>query len=162
MLGRRNLVVLRLGQHAQLPQLLIQLPHERGYSGFDGAVIVVVQLLPLGGTGTEQRAAAQLQILALAVYLLVDQEVLLLRAYLRRDMLRLGVPEQPQDTDALPVQHTHRAQQRRFFVQRLPTVRTENGRDIQCLVLDKSVGGGVPGGVAAGLKRGAETAGGER
>ena len=114
-LGRRNLVVLRLGQHAQLPQLLIQLPHERGYPGFDGAVIVVVQLLPLGGTGTEQRAAAQLQILALTVYLLVDQEVLLLRAYLRRDMLRLGVAEQPQDTDALPVQHTHRAQQRRFF-----------------------------------------------
>ena len=161
-LGRRNLVVLRLGQHAQLPQLLIQLPHERGYPGFDGAVIVVVQLLPLGGTGTEQRAAAQLQILALAVYLLVDQEVLLLRAYLRRDMLRLGVAEQPQDTNALPVQHTHRAQQRRFFVQRLPTVRTENGRDIQCLVLDEGVGGGVPGGVAAGFECSAQTAGGER
>ena len=160
-LGGSHLVVLRLGQHAQLPQLLIQLPHKRGYPGLDSAVIVVVQLLPLGGTGTEQRAAAQLQILALAVYLLVDQEVLLLRAYLRRDMLRLGVAEQPQDTDALPVQHTHRAQQRRFFVQRLPTVRAENGRDIQRLVLDESVGGGVPGGVAAGFKCSAQTAGGE-
>ena len=162
MLGGSHLVVLRLSKHAQLPQLLIQLPHECRHPGLDSAIVVVVQLLALGGTGAEQRAAAQLQILALAVYLLVDQEVLLLRAYLRRDMLRLGVAEQPQDTDALPVQHTHRAQQRCFFVQRLPTVRTENGGDIQCLVLDEGVRCGVPCSVAAGLKRGAETAGGER
>ena len=42
MLGGSHLVVLCLGQYTQLPQLLIQLPHERGHAGLDGAVIVVV------------------------------------------------------------------------------------------------------------------------
>ena len=161
MLGGSHLVVLRLSKHAQLPQLLIQLPHERGHTGLDGTIVVVVQLLALGGAGAEQRAAAQLQIFPLAVYLLIDQEILLLGAHLRRDVLRLGVAEQPQDADALLIQHAHGAQQRRFLVQRLPAVGAEDGGDIQRLILDEGVGRGIPRGVAAGLERGAQAAGGE-
>ena len=122
---------------------------------------MVVQLLPLGGLCAEQRSAAQLQVLTPFVHLLVDEEVLLLRADLGRDVLGPGVAEQPQDTDAGSVQLTHGAQQRRFLIQRLSAVRAEYRGDIQRLILDKSVGRGIPSGVATGLEGGAEAAGGE-
>ena len=161
MLGGSHLVVLRLCQHAQLPQLLVQLPHEGRHAGLDGTVVVVVQLLPLGGAGTEQRAPAELQILPKLVHLLVDQEILLLGTDLRNDVLRLRVAEQAQDADALLVKHVHGAQQGRFLVQRLPAVRAEDGGDIQCFVLYEGVGRGIPRGVATRLECGAEPAGGE-
>ena len=67
--------MLRLGQHAHLPQLLIQFVHEGRHTGLDGTVVVVVQLLPLGRLGTEQRAAAEHQILPAAIHGLVDEEI---------------------------------------------------------------------------------------
>ena len=53
MLGRRHLIVLRFGKDSQLPQLGIQLLHERGHARLDGAKVMVVQLLTLGGLGAE-------------------------------------------------------------------------------------------------------------
>ncbi len=64
-LGGSDLVVLRLGQDAQLPQLLVQVRHIRRHAGLDDAEIVVVQLLPLGRLRAEQRPAAEHQILPL-------------------------------------------------------------------------------------------------
>ena len=58
---------------------------------------MVVQLLTLGRLRAEERPAAQAQILALQVELLVDQEIFLLRADLRVDLLGLVVAEQTQD-----------------------------------------------------------------
>ena len=85
MLGGSHLVVLGLGQHAQLPQLLIQIVHEGRHTGLDGTEVVVVQLLPLGGLGAEQRAAAEHQILPLRRYMaLVDEKILLLRPHAGR------------------------------------------------------------------------------
>ena len=161
MLGGGDLVVLRLGQHAQLPELLVQLAHERGHAGLDRTVVVVIQLLALGRLCAEQRPAAQLQIGAAVVHGGVDEEIFLLRADLRDNVLCLGVAEQPQDADACLVQLPHGAQQRRFLIQRLTAVGAEYGGDIQCFVLYKGVGRGVPCGVAPGLKGGAQTAGGE-
>ena len=161
MLGGSHLVVLRLGQYTQLPQLLIQLPHERGHAGLDGAVIVVVQLLTLGRLGAEQRPTAQLQVLAALVGALVDEKILLLGAHLGRDMLDLRVAKQPQDADACAVQLPHRAQQGGLLIQRLAAVRAEDGGDVQGVVLHEGVGGGVPGRVASGLKGGPQAAGGE-
>ena len=43
-----DLVVLGLGEDAELPELLVQLVHERRHARLDGAEIVVVQLLALG------------------------------------------------------------------------------------------------------------------
>ena len=160
-LGGGDLVVLRLGQHTQLPQLLVQLPHEGGDPGLDGAVVVVVQLLPLGGTGAEQRAAAELQILPEVIHFPVNEEVLLLWSHLRGDVLYLRVAEQAENADALAVQLPHGAQQRRFLVQRLAAVRAEDGGDIQRTVLDKGVGRRIPCRVAAGLEGGPQAAGGE-
>ena len=120
---------------------------------------MVVQFLTLGGLGTEQGTAAELQVFTALVDGLVDQEVLLLRAYLRDHMTCLGVAEQTQNTDALTVQQLHGAQQRRLLVQRVTAVGAENGGDIEGLVLDKGVRGGIPCGVAASLEGGAQTAG---
>ena len=83
--------MLRLGGDTHLPQLLIQLMHELRHPGLDGPVIVVVQLLALGGLGAEQSTAAQHQILPAAVHLLIDEEVFLLGAHLCGDVLGLGV-----------------------------------------------------------------------
>ena len=65
MLRGRDLVVLRLGQDAELPQLLVQILHIRRDTRTDGAEIMIVQLLTLGRLRAEERPAAQAQILAL-------------------------------------------------------------------------------------------------
>ena len=57
-----DLVVLGLGEHAELPQLLVQLLHVSAHARTEGAEVVVVQLLTLGRLCAEERAAAQLQI----------------------------------------------------------------------------------------------------
>ena len=61
-LAGRDLVVLGLGEYAELPQLLVQLLHVSAHARAEGAEVVVVQLLTLGRLCAEERAAAQLQI----------------------------------------------------------------------------------------------------
>ena len=75
MLSGGYLIVLRFGQDTQLPQLSVQLLHEGGDTGLDGAKVVIVQLLPLGGLGAEQGPAGIDQVLALLIQSLVDQEM---------------------------------------------------------------------------------------
>ena len=99
-LGGGDLVVLRLGQHAELPQLLVQILHIGGDPRAERAEVMVVQLLPLGGLGAEQRAPAKAQIHALEKQLAIDEEIFLLRADLRRDLLHGFIAEK--------VQHAHR------------------------------------------------------
>ena len=161
MLGRSHLIVLGFGEYTQLPQFQVQIMHELRYPGPDGAVVVVVQLLSLGRPGTEQRSAAQLQILPLLIDLLINKEILLLRSHLGDHMLGLRVAEQPQNADALLIQPAHGAQQGGLLIQYLPAVGAEYRGDIQGLVLYKGIGGGIPGGVAPGLKGGPQAAGGE-
>ena len=57
MLRGGDLIVLGLGQNAELPELLVQILHERGHARLDGAEIMVVQLLPLRRLRAEERAA---------------------------------------------------------------------------------------------------------
>ena len=64
-LAGRDLVVLGLGEHAELPQLFVKLLHESADAGTERAEIMVVQLLALRRLGAEQRAAAQTQVHAL-------------------------------------------------------------------------------------------------
>ena len=63
MLAGSHLVVLGLGRHAQLPQLLVQILHERRHLGTDHAEVVLLQLLALGRGGTKQGAAGEDQVL---------------------------------------------------------------------------------------------------
>ena len=158
-LGRGHLVVLGLGQNAQLPKLVVQLCHIGRHSGLDHAEVVVVHLLALGGLGAEQGAAGEDQVFAFLVHFLIHKEILLLRAYGGADVSDGVVAEQPQDAQRLLIQGVHGAQQGGLLIQRFAAVGAEGGGDAKGLALDKSVGAGVPGGVATGFKGGPQTAG---
>ena len=161
MLGRCHLIVFGLGKDPPLPQLIVQLGHVRRHSGLDHAEVMVVHFLALGRLCAEQRAAGKPQIRALVIHLLGDQEVFLLRADGGADTFHIVIAKEPQDTQGLLVQRFHGAQQGRFLVQRFAAVGAEGGGDAQGLVLDKGVGGRVPGGIASCLKGGPQSAGGE-
>ena len=161
MLTGGHLVVLGLGQDPQLPQLPVQVLHVGGHPGPDGAEVVVLQLLALGGGGAEQSAAAQAQVHALGEVLLVNEEILLLGAHLGGDPLGLGIPKQAQDAHRLAAHLVHGPQQGGLFIQHLAGVGVKHGGDIQGVVPQEGVGGGVPGGVAPGLEGGPQAAGGE-
>ena len=160
-LGGGHLVMLGLGEDAQRPQCLVQVLHIGGHTGLDGAEVVVLQLLAPGGLGAEQGPAGHLQILALPEELLVDEEILLLRAHLGGDPLGLGVAEEPQDADGLTADLVHGPQQGGLLIQGVAGVGAEDGGDAEGVLLDKGEGGGVPGGVAPGLEGGPQAAGGE-
>ena len=93
MLGRGHLIVLCLGQNPQLPQLRVQLLHKGGYPGLDGAKVVIVQLLPLGGLGAEQGPSGIDKVPALFIQRLVDQEIFLLRTHRGGHMPDLVIAE---------------------------------------------------------------------
>ena len=160
-LGGGHLVVLGLGQDAQLPQLVVQVGHVGGHPGLDGAEVVVVHLLALGGLGAEEGAAGKAQVPALLPHFGVHQEVLLLRTHGGVHVLHRVVAEQTQDAQGLFVQGGHGAQKGGLLVQGLPVIAAEGGGNAQGFILDKGVGGGVPGGVAPGLEGGPQPAGGE-
>ena len=128
--------------------------------GADSAKVVLLELLALAGSSTKEGAAGDDQVLALAVGILLDQEVLLLVAHGRNDLLG-GLAKQRQNALGLTRERGHGAQQRGLLVQCLAGVGAERGGDAQRVVLYESVAGGVPGGVAAGLGGGAQAAGGE-
>ena len=140
---------------------MIQILHEGRHPGADGAEIVVVQLLTLGGLSTEEGASRQAQILPLGVQILGQEEILLLGTDTGNDTLGLGVAEEPQDPQSLPGHLVHGAQQRGLLVQGLAGVGEEAGGNIQASVPDEGKGGGIPGGIAPCLKGGTQTAGGE-
>ena len=157
-----DLVVLGLGEHAELPQLLVQLLHKGRHARADDAEVVVVQLLTLGRLAAEEGAAAQPQILTLEVQLAVNEEILLLGADLRRDLTDvLLAVEKMQQLHRFAANRLVRAQQRGLLVQRRAAVGAEHRRDAKAAVLDEGKGGGVPCAVAARLKGRAQTAGGE-
>ena len=151
--------MLGLAEHAQLPQLAVEILHVFRHARTDGAEVMIVQLLPLGRLRAEERAAAELQILALFIERLIDQEIFLLRADLRRDALRLVVAEQAENAQRLAADGLHGAQQGRLLVERVAAVGAEDRRDAETAVLDKREGRRIPGAVAARFKRGAQTAG---
>ncbi len=151
-----------LGKDAQLPQFLVQILHVGRDPGLDDAKIMVIHLLPLGGFCAEQRSAGEDQVFALLVHVLIHQEIFLLGADVGADTLDVGVAEELQDPQCLPVQSFHGAQQRGLLIQRFAAVGAEGRGDAKDLALDECVGGGVPCGVAPGLKGGAQAAGGKR
>ena len=161
----RHLVVAGLDRHAQLLQLALGVEHVGEDPLGDGPEVVVVELVALGRLGAEQRAARGDQVGTLEVVLLVDEEVLLLGSDGGEHPRRLAVAEQLQRADRRLRQRVHRAQQRDLVVQRLAGPRCEGGGNAQeravGVLQDERGAGRVPGGVAAGLERGADAAGGE-
>ena len=159
-LGRGHLVVLGLGAHAQLPQLLVQLVHEGAHLRAQRAEVVLLQLLALGGRRAEEGAAGEDEVLTLLVVLLLDEEILLLQAHGHVHMGHV-LAEQLQNAAGLVAHRLHAAQQGGLFVQGFARPAAKGGGDAQRAVLHKGVAGGVPGGVATGLGGGPQAAGGE-
>ncbi len=161
MLRRGDLVVLRLREDAELPQLVVQVPHERGHARLDDAEVMVLHLLALRRLRAEQGAARVDKVLPLFIHGLVDEKIFLLRPDGCDDAPGVRVAEQAQDAQRLLVDGVHGAQQRGFLVQRFAAVGAERRRDAEGVAFDERVARGVPGGVAPRLKRGAQAAGGE-
>ena len=160
MLGGRDFVVFGLGQHPHFPQFFVELLHIGYYAGTDGAEVMVLQLLALGGHGAEQGAAGIFQILAEVKQFFIDQEVFLFGAD-GGDHPGGRIAKKFEDAQGFPVEDLHGAEQGGLFVQDLSAVRTKSGGDAKDAVLDEGIGGGVPGGIAPGFESGAQTAGGE-
>ena len=157
----RDFVVLGFRQNAEFPEFFVQIRHVSRHAGFDDAEVMVVQFLSLGRLCAEQGAPREHQILALLVHFLINKEVFLFRSDRSAHALDLGIAEQPQDAHSLTVQRLHRAEQGRLFVECLAAVGAERGRNAKGFILDESIGGRIPCGVAARFKGCAQTAGGE-
>ena len=80
MLGRRNLIVLRLRKDPQLPQLRVQILHKLKDPGLDRTEVMIIQLLSLGRHRTEQSSSGVDQIRPFQKHLPIDQKVFLLRS----------------------------------------------------------------------------------
>ena len=157
-LARRDLVVLGLCGDGELPQLVVELLHEGVHRGADGAEVVLLELLALGGRGAKEGPAGQDQVGAGLEVLLLDEEVLLLGPDGYEHAARL-VAEELQHALGLLLERRLRAKERRALVQRLAGVGDERGGDAQHLVLDERGARGVPHGVAARLEGRAQAAG---
>ena len=109
MLAGSDLVVLGLGGNAERPQLVVQVLHIGRDGGADSAKVVLLELLALAGSGAKEGATGDDQVLALAVGVLLDQEVLLLVAHGRNDLLG-GLAKEGENTLGLTRERGHGAQ----------------------------------------------------
>ena len=161
-LCRSDFVVLGLGEDAQFPQFFVQLFHICGHPGLDCAEIVVVHFLTFGRLCTKKSAAGIYKVLALFVHFSVNEKILLLRANRGDNPLYTVVAEKSEYAQCLLVERFHAAQKRSLLIQRFAAVGTECSGDAKGFTLDKSEACGIPGGIASGLKGGAQAAGGKR
>ncbi len=161
-----DLVVLGLGRNPKHPQLLVEFGHIFGHPLAHAGVILILQLLPLGGGRAEERAAGVNQVLAPLDKALVHQEILLFAAHAGHHLVDVLMAQKLHHPGALPADGLHGAQQRRFLVQRLPREGAEGCGDAKGAhpgagVPQEGRARAVPGGIAAGLEGGAQAAAGE-
>ena len=107
MLRRRDLVVLGLGEYAELPQRLVHILHVRSDARLDSAEVVILQFLSLGRLGAEERATGELEVNALLVEILVDQKIFLFRSDGRRHSGDVGLAEKPEHLDRFGAEPLH-------------------------------------------------------
>ena len=121
-LARRYLLMLRFCKHAKLPQLPVKLRHKRLYPCVQRAEVVIVQLLALGRFGAEKRPSAQHKVASFCPKLLINKKVFLLRADRRVYPFYIFPAHRAHEPQRLAAYKLHRAQKRRFFIQRIPVV----------------------------------------
>ncbi len=142
-------------RYAKLMTLGLEIEHEIVGALRDASEIVVFQLLPFSRCVAHQRAAAQHQVGTGMEKRFIHEEIFLLPA-------QGGTHPAHVLVKILANRHSSRfqkmqtLQQRRFVVQRLAGIGYEDGGDTKGLagayLHDESRGGGIPGGIAAGLK----------
>ena len=106
-LRRCDLVMLGLGKHAELPELLVELLHKRRDTRLYRSVVMVVKLLTLGRLSAEERAPCIHYILAFCVNALVYEKILLLGTDCCLYRGHVAVSEKPQYTQSLTVERLH-------------------------------------------------------
>ncbi len=157
----RDFVVTGLRRNAELPEFGLDFVHEVEDARRNATEVMVVHLLMLRGSGTEQRAAGLVQIGALQVETLVNEEVFLFGTKRHRRLLGAGLEAGHEAAGRLG-ERLQAAQERRLLVESFTGVAAERGRDAErstvTVTLDERRRGRVPGGVAAGFERGAQTA----
>ena len=122
MLSRSDLVMLSLGQDAQLPEFFIQVFHEFRDARLDHAEIVVIHFLPFRRLGAEQRAPGKAKIRPRIIHFFCYQKIFLLRSDRRDDTFRGIVAEEPEYSESLSAQDFHGPEKRRFLIQRVSAV----------------------------------------
>ena len=156
MLGRRSLIVLCLGRHSQLPKLNVQILHIGPHPLPNGAEIMILQLLTLGGRGSEQGASGKDQVLPLQIALPIHQKILLLRPHAGHHLGGLLIAEETHDPQRLLAQCLHGTKKRCLLIQSLPCIRAERRRNAENhprgVLLQKRRGGDVPGRVPSCLE----------
>ena len=120
---------------------------------------MVIHLLVLGGSGTEQRAASLVQVRALQVETLVDQEVFLFGT--ERDRRLLGASlEAGHEAAGRFRKSLQAAQKRSLLVESFAGVAAESRRNAErgtvAMTLEECGARRIPGGIAAGFEGGAQ------
>jgi hypothetical protein len=158
-----HLIVPGLGGNTEFEQLALGVHHETEDTLRDRAEVVVVELLALRRLGAEQGAAGVDEVRARQEEVPIDQEVLLLGAAERHDVIEVLVTKQLQDALGVHAHGLLAAQQRRLEVERFTGHRDEYRRDTQRVAVrvfqDVGRAGDVPAGVAARFEGAAQTAG---
>ncbi len=164
-LGRGDFVVAGLGRDAELPEFLFHIVHEVDNACRNATEVVVFHLLVLCRCCTEQCTARLVEVRALQVEALVDQEVFLFGAEGDGNLLRSDAKEAHEAVGGL-LQGLNGAEQRGLLVQGFASVATECGRDAErgavTVALDEGGGGRIPGGVTAGFESRTEASARER
>ncbi len=161
-----HLVVSGFGGDAQLEHLPLGVQHEGEHPLWDGAEVVVVELLALGRLGAHQGSTGGHQVGPGEVEVAVDQEVLLFGAGDGRHPRGVLDAEEAQHALGLHVECLLGTQHRGLLVERFAGPGHERRRDAQRVAVgvfeDVGRAGDVPGGVAAGLEGLPDAAAGKR
>ena len=137
--------MLCLSKYTQLPEFFIEILHVSGYSRLDGSEVMIFELLALRCFCSEKCSSCINKIFSLIIELYRNEEVFLLRSYCSSNCeMRIGVTEESQDTDGLLADDLHRTEKRCLLVECLAAVRTESGRDAECVIFDESVACRIP------------------
>ena len=159
-LVRGDLVVAGFAGDAEFEGLDFEVLHEGGDALRDGAEVVVVHLLVLGGIVAHEGAAGQQEVGTGAEEALVDEEVLLLPAEVGGHFADLRVEVVADGRRGL-VDGFEGAQERGLVVEGFAGVGDEDRGDDEGVVDDEDRGSRVPGGIAAGFEGRADAAAGE-
>ena len=100
MLAWSHFVVACLCRDSQFPQLPVQVRHKLSHPCSESSEVVVVLLLALGASCTEEGASCKPEILSLFEVFFVDQEILLLCAHCCYDPLYICLAKKGEDLNS--------------------------------------------------------------
>ncbi len=162
----RDLVVTRLDRDTELPQLRLEVHHEREDALADRAEVVVLEFLSFRRLGTEQRTSRRDEVGPEDEELTLDEEVFLLGPARDVDFRDGALTDEVEQAHRDFRDRFARPQERRLHVQRFAGPARERGRNAQRRAVRRATQergrSRIPGRVTARLERHADAARGER